>query len=187
MDIAKLRETRAAKTPAERKQMRANAERAAAHGTAERQAEAHAVLEELDRLAAPPRRPEPPAPEELARQSLGERAARCFAEVPPSEAEHRLMSVLLANPNSTSAELTAAMGWDGDNAWHVRFGNMVERRLPWLAPRAEEGEGARTWLCGVLATAQQADRGWIWAMKPEVAEALAELGIAAAAPSQGSA
>lgn len=119
---------------------------------------------------------------EFAAYSEEERVVQAFRRVPPTETEVKLIAVLLADPRSWSKDLTRAMGWQGDSAWHMHFGMACQRRghLLWPAPTSEarearDGKPATFW-SGVLA---DYDPNCGWTMKPQAERGFAALGIKA--------
>ena len=94
-----------------------------------------------------------------------------------SEADEKLVRVLLDNPDATSEQLSEAMGWKGQ-AWQLHFGKMCERREHLLWPAPFEPKRNAPFYSGILAEFDEITRGFT--LKPEVVEAFAQLGSAPA-------
>ena len=160
----------------ERRTLRENCQRALSEPA--REEAARRMLASLDEVEASERRAET---ERLAAMSDEDRIVEAFRRVPPTDTEAALVRALLENPGSSSGELTKAMGWAGDSAWHLHFGTACQKRAHhlWPAPSAEhrkdlDGKPASFW-SGILANYEE---GTGFTMKPEAARAFARLGIA---------
>lgn len=72
------------------------------------------------------------------------RYADAIHAVMPSETEWKPLNVLLENPGTTSAVLSAKTGWSGEGRWHVKFGQFCRRLEASLgpAPRTTERRDA---------------------------------------------
>ncbi|WP_431283164.1 hypothetical protein ACQW02_27825 [Humitalea sp. 24SJ18S-53] len=158
-------------SPEERARLRTNAERLRDMGTTAQKASANQVLDAMARLT------------EVEHQTLvvrlggltvAQRVDEAFKAVRMTETEARLIQVLLDHPGSTSAKLSAALGWDGQ-AWHMHFGTMCAKRgvYLWPAPWAEKRNA--DFFSGILA--DFVDDGSLFTMKPEVTAAFATMGI----------
>jgi len=131
---------------------------------------AQQALQELDRQIAA----EAAALSEHVRSlPMARRVIEAFRREPMTATQQRLVRVLLDHPHSTSEQLTAAMGWDGQT-WHMHFGMMCKDREALLWPAEAAIRRDSNFYSGILAIFE--DDRW-WTIKPEVAEGLAELGI----------
>lgn len=164
---------------ADRAKLRANAERLAANGTPAQQAQAKAVLAELDRVAQ----------DEAARlhaavsmMDMAARVAAAFTKHPPTKTEETVIRALLDNPHATSTELTRACGWDG-LTWQMHFGKMAREREADLWPAEPFTRRDANFYSGILADFDP--DGARFTMKPEVAHAFAALGISPRARKDG--
>lgn len=117
---------------------------------------------------------------EFATYTDEERIFQAFRRIPLTETEAALVAVLHSNPRTWSKDLTRAMGWQGDSAWHMHFGMMCQRRghLLWPAPIAEarksrEGGPATFW-SGLLADYDEAVG---WTLKAEAERAFGRLRV----------
>jgi hypothetical protein len=112
--------------------------------------------------------------EALAARPLAQRVIEAFHAKPMKDGERTAITALLRHPGSTSAELSAAAGWRG-NTWHLRFGTMCRDRAAalWPAPGSEVRDAE--FFTGILADFDKVDSRFT--MKPEVAEAFAQLGL----------
>jgi hypothetical protein len=179
MSIDKILAAIPGKSLAERAKLRANAERLAATGTPAQQAQAKAVLAELDRVAQM----------EAARlhaavsmMDMAARVAAAFTKRPPTKTEEAVIRALLDNPHATSTELTRACGWDG-LTWQMHFGAMARKREADLWPAEPFTRRDANFYSGILADFDP--DGARFTMKPEVALALKALGIASRARKDG--
>lgn len=118
-------------------------------------------------------------PDYVPRKKAGPDYAKVISDAEPSETEWRALSVLAANPGATSTELTALMGWKGDSAWHLKFGQFCRRFEPALGPAPEvetrrnpDGSPARFHI-GLIADFDQESRGFT--LMPEIHAALKPL------------
>lgn len=179
MSIEKTLAAIPGQSPAERARLRANAERLSATGTPAQQAQAKAVLAELDRVTQ----------EEAARlhaavsaMDMAARVAAAFTRRPPTKTEETVIRALLDNPHSTSTELTRACGWKG-LIWHTHFGTMAKLREADLWPAEPFTKRDANFYSGILADFDP--DGNRFTLKPEVALAFAALGIAPRARKEG--
>ena len=97
-----------------------------------------------------------------------------FQQMPMSEADEKLVRVILDNPDATSEELATAMGWKAQ-AWKLHFGKMCEKREHLLWPAPFEPKRNAPFYSGILADFDEITRGFT--LKPEVVEAFAQLGL----------
>ena len=179
MSIDKILAAIPGKSQADRAKLRVNAERLAATGTPAQQAQAKAVLAELDRVAQI----------EAARQhaavsamDMAARVAAAFTKRPPTKTEEAVIRALLDNPHATSTELSKACGWRGV-IWHKNFGTMAKLREADLWPAEPFTKRDANFYSGILADFDP--DGSRFTMKPEVALALKALGIASRARKEG--
>ena len=179
MSIEKTLAAIPSQSQADRAKLRANAERLAANGIPAQQAQAKAVLAELDRVAQV----------EAARlhaavsaMDMAARVAAAFTKNPPTRTEETVIRALLDNPHATSTELTRACGWDG-LTWQMHFGAMARKREADLWPAEPFTRRDANFYSGILADFDP--DGARFTMKPEVAHAFAALGISPRARKDG--
>ncbi|MCG6121810.1 MAG: hypothetical protein MEP57_03765 [Microvirga sp.] len=153
----------------EREGVRANAEKLAASGDSDKALAAARVIKALGELEASEH-------SELVNRLNGlevsARVIEAFRVFPMTETEIKITQALLDNPNSTSAELSQALGW-GAQSWHMHFGAMCAERAVYLWPAPKSEVRATDFYSCILANISADSR---WTMKPEVAVALAEVG-----------
>lgn len=101
------------------------------------------------------------------------RVVEAFNHEPMTETERRLIQVLLDHPGSSSEGLSRALDWRAQS-WHMHFGEMCKRRQARLWPAAKSEIRDAAFYSGILAELSPENR---WSFKPEVIEALAELGL----------
>lgn len=159
-------------TPAQRRVLRANAERLLRNGTESQKAAARTVIEALDAQAEKECARQA---EEIASIPLSARVAKAFRTLPPTEAEAKVLRALLANPGTSSADLSRACGWRAQS-WHMHFGKTAERREALLWPAEPSRRRDANFYCGILADFDP--DGSLFTMKPDVVAGLAEVGIA---------
>jgi hypothetical protein len=104
---------------------------------------------------------------------MARRVIEAFKHEAMTPTEARLLQVLLDRPNSTSTELSTALGWEGQ-AWHMHFGKMCQRGEARLWPAEPAVTPDANFYCGILADISE--NRW-WTMKPEVVAGLAKLGL----------
>ncbi|WP_164155266.1 hypothetical protein [Sandarakinorhabdus rubra] len=160
-------------TKAQRDQMRANATNRLANGTPVQQAEAAAIIAAIDACEAQER---VAFLGELSGLDVPERLIRTFTDAPMTDTEAKVLKALLDHPESSTEQLSAACGWK-DLSWQLHFGTMCERRRAYLPPPTVYGEDNTPFWSGILADLDQREHPWKWTMKPEVAAALANLGL----------
>lgn len=171
MDILKIIEGLARRTPEERKRMRLNAIEQSESTDAKKATEAQQFLAALDEVEADEHA-------ELIAEVEGlepaERVIKAFKAEPMTDTEQKLIQVLLDNPNSTSGELTEKIGWKG-MSWHLHFGTMCANRGVYLGqpPKATTPNGK--FYTGILADFDNDTSRFT--MKPDVAAAFAQLGL----------
>jgi hypothetical protein len=87
----------------------------------------------------------------------------------------KLLEALDGHPGASAEELTRAMGWKSQS-WKLQFAVMCQDRLgPLFAPPAETGEDELgSYYADLLAERDEAGSGY--RLRPEVREALAEVG-----------
>lgn len=171
MSIEKTLAAIPGQSQADRAKLRANAERLAATGTPAQQAQAKAVLAELDRVAQV----------EAARlhaavsaMDMAARVAAAFTKNPPTLNEEKVIRALLDNPHSSSSHLSKVCGSDSQ-IWQMHFGNMAKAREADLWPAERFTKRDANFYCGILADFDP--DGSRFTMKPEVAHGFAALGI----------
>lgn len=163
-----------AKSEAERRKMRANAERQLATGTESQKAQARQLIAALDAQAEAEHKT---LYDRLSAMPVAARVVEAFRKHPPTPTEEKVIRALLDQPGSTSTRLSGVCGWKGQ-IWHTHFGTMCKNREAYLWP-AERFDGRDTsFYSGILADFNR--DGARFTMKPDVAAAFAELGIAAA-------
>jgi hypothetical protein len=114
--------------------------------------------------------------------SLEERVVRAFEQMPPSDAEALAVRIVHQHPRSTTRELTELAGWPGETTWHLIFGNMCQKREPWLPqPPASEGRPGQLFYSGILCTLHRPKNRF--ELKPEAARGFARVGLLARAAS----
>lgn len=173
MNIDRLIAALPHKSASERAAMRGNAERWLASGTDEQQAAAQRLLATLDQLVSS----EATAlATRLEGAGLATRVVEAFRANRMSGTEERIVRVLLDNPGSTSAKLSAAINWKAQT-WHMHFGTMCGNRSDYLWATPIPAKRSSTFLSGVLATYDEANSGFT--MRPEAVAGFAALGISA--------
>lgn len=173
MSIQKIIASLPNQTKAQRTEMRDKAERAQAGGTTVQQADAAALLEALDAIET---QEHDDFIGKLKGLEVPERIYRAFAEIPMSDTDAKVLQALLDNPGSSSEQLSTACGWK-DKSWHLHFGKMCERRSAYLPAVSHYGEDNTPFWSGIIAELDQRAHPWKWTIKPDVAEALARLGL----------
>jgi hypothetical protein len=170
MTVARVIELIPTKSAEERRQMRENALRLMETG-GPRTADAKAMLEASDVFDQISRRPV----QQPAGEAMIARTAAAFRLLPLSPSDEPVLRVLLDNPSSTSEQLGAKLGWDGQSSWHLRFGALCRDRkhLLWSGPFEEKRQAE--FYSGILADFDERTRGFT--LKPEVVEAFAWLGL----------
>ena len=161
------------KSTAERARIRANCEDKLANGTPQQQADARKVLDALDALA---QSEAATLYDRLSGMTVAARVVEAFRKQPPTETEVTVILALLNTPAATSTDLSRACGWKGQ-IWHTHFGTMCKKREAdlWPADPALTRDG--NFYSGILADLDP--EGNRFTMKPDVAAAFAELGMAA--------
>lgn len=150
----------------------ANAQRWIATGTDKQKAQARQVLEDI---ASVEREEEESLVAQVAALSPAQRIVQAFSHQPPSETDAKVIRALLSKPGATSEQLSIACGWRKGSAWHLHFGKMCfdRRARLWPAPPAPHRGEDQYFYSGILALYDAATHGFT--MKPEAAEAFAEL------------
>lgn len=113
--------------------------------------------------------------EHLKGAPVARRVVETFQADPATETEAKVIRVLLANPGASSAALSDALGWGGQ-IWHTHFGTMCKNREAWLWPAERSVMRDANFWSGILADFDMATS--TWTIKPDVAEAFGELGLA---------
>lgn len=173
MSIDKIIASISDKSEADRKKMRANAERLLSNGTEPQKAQARQMLDALDAQTAAERKT---IYDRLSGMTVAARVVEAFRKHPPTPTEEKMIRALLDNPHSSSTVLSRACGWDG-TAWQLHFGTMCKAREAYLWPAETYGKHETSFYSGILAAFDR--DGARFTMKPDVAAAFAELGIAA--------
>jgi hypothetical protein len=171
MNIDKLIAAIPAKSPAERAGMRANVSRWQS-GTPDQRAAADELLAALDRQETAER---DALVSRLSNLDVGKRVVEAFTKMPPTETERKVLQALLDNPGSLSSELSQALGWEG--AWHAHFGSLCHKRQVYLWPAPDKFSSGRDFYTSILADFVDMHI----TLKPDVAAALATIGIRAKA------
>ncbi|AHM02974.1 hypothetical protein roselon_00534 [Roseibacterium elongatum DSM 19469] len=160
------------KSEADRDKMRENAKRLSETGTAQQKTDAEKLLAALDRAAEAELKA---LYDRLKDLPAAARVVEAFRALPPSETDVKVVRALLDNPSSTSATLSAAIGWKGQ-AWHMHFGKMCFDREVYLWPAERSEKREASFYSGILAEFDP--NGSLFTLKPDVVAAFAELGIA---------
>jgi len=161
------------RTAEERKTMRQHATALLQSGEPTQIADAQALLAGLDAIEA-----EEHAAfiGELEGMDVPERILRAFTKLPSTDTDIKAIQALLDNPGASPEQLSAECGWK-DKSWHLHFGKMCERRDAYLPKVTVYGPGDTPFWSGIFANLDQGAHTWRWTMKPDVAAALAKLGI----------
>lgn len=161
------------KSQAERARIRTNADRWVKSGTPAQQAEGKKMIAALDALAEAEAKT---LYDRLSGMTVAKRVVEAFRKQPPTETEVTVILALLNTPAATSTDLSRACGWKGQ-IWHTHFGTMCKKREAdlWPADPALTRDG--NFYSGILADLDP--EGNRFTMKPDVAAAFAELGMAA--------
>ncbi|MEQ8559751.1 MAG: hypothetical protein RIB03_15685 [Henriciella sp.] len=111
----------------------------------------------------------------LSGMTVAQRVVEAFKEEPPTDTDTKVIKALMDHPDSTSAQLSEAVGW-GAQSWHMHFGNMcaVREVFLWPAPLSEARPDKKT-MTMILADYDEASS--TWKMKPEAAEAFKAMGL----------
>lgn len=115
--------------------------------------------------------------ERLQGQPLASRIVEAFRAKPMTDHERKVIQVLLDRPGSTTTELTRAAGLGNNMVWQMHFGVLCKERQAWLWPAPDAVTRDGKFFSGILADADAENR---FTLKPEVVEALRELGLKAA-------
>ena len=151
--------------------MRNNAERWLASGTGQQQESAQRLLAAMGELVTS----ETTAlAARLDGAGLATRVVEAFRANVMSGTEQKVVRVLLDNPGSTSAKLSATINWKAQT-WHMHFGTMCGNRSDYLWATPIPAKRSSTFLSGVLATYDEANSGFT--MRPEAVVGFAVLGI----------
>lgn len=170
-----------AMTADQRKTLRANAEEKLASGDPKWAIDAPRVLATLDAFeeeqgrVTSQRRAIKIA--NLKDASAVERIVLAFEIEPATQAEEKMIQILLDHPGSTATQLTDLHGWVGD-AWDLQYGGMCARRQEYLWPlepavRTEEAPNI-----DMLTFKTRGEDGMLrYANRPEALEAFKLLGF----------
>ena len=157
---------------AEREKLRANARKMVDSGSADQKLAATKVMEALDGLGSAEHQD---LVDRLSGMEVATRVVEAFRADMMTETEAKVIQVLLDHPGSTSTGLSQQLGWGGQ-AWHLKFGTMCANRAVYLWPAPKSDVREADFYSGILADLSSDNR---WTMKPEVANAFAELGLRA--------
>jgi hypothetical protein len=155
-----------------RDKLRINAQRLASDGNDTQRADAETLLKALDDLAIAEHQT---LYDQLKGMKAAERVAEAFRREPPTDTEIKIIEALLANPGSTSTELSQACGWKAQT-WHMHFGTMCKNReiYLWPAPPSALRDNEEM-MTGILADLDT--DGNKWTMKPDVEAAFRAMGL----------
>lgn len=156
----------------ERGRMRDNARQRLERG-GQQAIDAKALLEALDDFEAQQRQA---LADHVTALDIVQRIVEAFQKKPMSDAERRVIQVLLDNPGLSSEALTEKAGWRAQ-AWHMRFGLMCRDRNHFLWPAPFDEDRGANFYSGILADFDESTRGF--RMKSEAVEAFARLGLLA--------
>ena len=170
VNIDKIISSLPEKTPSEREVMRKNANKWLTEGSVVQKGAASQLIEALDDLEEQERAT---LNAKLIATPIAQRVRAAFAKLPATETEVALVRVLLANPRSTSAELTSQMGWDGQSAWHMHFGTMCKRREADLWPANPAAARDGNFYSGILANFDE--DGNVFEAKLELVDVLRDI------------
>ncbi|MGY9057195.1 MAG: hypothetical protein ACKVGZ_16615 [Alphaproteobacteria bacterium] len=160
MNVSKLIEAIPSTSAADRIQMRANADRLMASGNDKQKNAALALVSAID-------------VQDVADQQA-EKVAEAFSAVKPTPSDLKAIRALLANPGSTTAELSAACGWKG-NKWQSQLSLMCKKREGYLLPGDPDDERDLAFYSGLLS--DQDEETNRFTMKPDIAAAFNALGL----------
>jgi hypothetical protein len=176
MSIDKLIASIPTLTAAQRRSMRENVLKTLQSADPAKVKEAEHVLAALDAHEAGLTAAHNAKMEANARLPFAERFAEALRQEPLSPTEERLLQVLLDHPGGSCAELSACMGW-APSTWDMGMGSLCAQRRGWLHGFSAMGEGKSENLA-LLTDQTRGDNGEIrYTLKPEVAAALADLGL----------
>lgn len=161
------------KSQAERARIRTNAERWVKSGTPAQKAEGKKMIAALDALGEAEAKT---LYDRLSGMTVAKRVVEAFRKQPPTETEVTVILALLNYPGSTSTGLSKACGWKAQ-IWHTHFGTMCKKREADLWPAEPFTKRDANFYSGILADLDP--NGNRFTMKPEVADAFAELGLLA--------
>ncbi len=154
----------------DRRDVRSKAEAWLSSGDPAKIAMATPVLAELDRVE------DAEAADIYQRMSAlpdARRVVAAFKAMPMTENERKTIQALLDNPGSTSTELSRACGHN-NMIWQMHFGNLCKDRQAYLWPAVKSEKRDEPVFSGILAEIGSDNR---FTMKPDVVEAVAELGL----------
>jgi len=159
------------KTAAQRDAMRANCRRVLAGAGTSRHADARRLLAALDRIETDERAVQA---DRQKRTPPAELVLTAFRKTPPGETDARVIQALLDHPDTTSAALSRAIGWEAQS-WHLHFGSMCEARGPDLPPPPPSDRPGKPFWSGVLADYHPARS--TFRMKTDLLPAFRDLGF----------
>ena len=174
MTIEKIIAAIPEKSPSERKRMRQNAAAWRASGDPKKVAAADGVIAALDACEGAETQARHAR---LSAMTPAQRLVAAFTADPLTDTERLLVQALIDNPGETSTTLGRLIGWKG-KSWHMHFGKMCKRREATLWP-AEKFESRDAYFySGMLTEQAQDEKGdWRFTLRPELADAFAELGL----------
>jgi antitoxin component HigA of HigAB toxin-antitoxin module len=171
MNVSKLIEAIPSTSAADRIQMRANADRLMASGNDKQKNAALALVSAIDAQDVADQQS---FDNRLTNMSQAEKVAEAFSAVKPTPSDLKAIRALLANPGSTTAELSAACGWKG-NKWQSQLSLMCKKREGYLLPGDPDDERDLAFYSGLLS--DQDEETNRFTMKPDIAAAFNALGL----------
>jgi hypothetical protein len=153
-----------------RERLRDNAARQAETSDPKKAAAAGEALSALDAYEAEQREGDRVAAE----GPLADRVKRSFENDVPSEAERKVLQAIMDRPGSTSAALSARIGYKGQT-WHLKFGTMCAARQDVLGPALDKRKDGSPFWTGVLCDFDEASS--TFTLKPEAEEGLRAIGF----------
>jgi len=173
MIIDRIIDTLPTKPAKDRATMRENAERWLATGSEPQKADAGRLLAALDELEA---NQQAEMRQRFADMPVASRVVEAFRREPLTETERAVIQALVDNPGSLSSELSKSLGWEG--AWSAHFGALCRKRQVYLWPAPEKfDDTGKDFYTSILADFKDMRI----TLKPDVAVALATIGIKAKA------
>lgn len=171
MDVGRLIARIPQMSFADRRTSRENAGKWLMEGNPQQQDAAKAMISALDEFEKDERSA---FVERMRGLPVAQRVMEAFRAEPPTDTDAKVIGALLDHPGGTSADLTAACGWQGQS-WHLHFGMMCYRREQWLWPAEQSKTHDAKFYSGILADFDEATAGF--SMKAEVQQAFRELGF----------
>lgn len=154
--------------------VRRNAQRLLKDGSDSQKASALQAIADLDALELEER-------EELAERVSGmdraEKVTEAFRVHPPTEAEAKLIEVILRHPGATLDKLNEELGYV--KGWDLHFGSMCGARAEYLWPGPFVESRNAQHLCGILCDTGREDGRMTFTLKSDVAAAFEAMGFRA--------